>query len=158
MDIAKPEGIFPYQEPPLGQTFTISLSHDMAWVLRNKILPGPRIEGAPAFAFSQADDLIRDLRVKVNSAILRFRDEPDLGEVKLPLTEDEGWLIDQAIYFDGLTGPGTQLLLQVFRGLWGIEYNLPENLVEDPRGGWDNKVFRSLREGPPPRPPSPSTN
>ena len=125
------------------RTFPLKLSHDAAWFLRNRITPGPHlnITGFP----TSAQEMLQDFRKKINSAILRFKDEEGLEEVEIDVGEDEAWLLDQALPFDGLDGICTQLLTQVFRGLWGLEHGIPGQLADDPRAGWNNQTFRSLR-------------
>lgn len=74
------------------------------------------------------------LRRKVNDVILRFEDEPETQTVEIDIDEDEAWIIDQAVAYDGNGGSITELLICIFRGLWGLEYNLPSVLVQEPHG------------------------
>ena len=72
------------------------------------------------------------LRRKVNDVILRFEDEPETQTVEIDVDEKEAWIIDQAVAYDGTGGHITDLLLRLFRGLWGLEYGLPPILVPEP--------------------------
>ena len=105
----------------MTETLKISIVHDLAWTLRKRITPGP-------FPFGGRDE-IETFRHKIDDAILRFVDEGDgLKSIDIEITVMEGWLIDQAIDFDGFGGEGTNLLIQVYRGFWGIRYGLPANI------------------------------
>ena len=109
---------------------TITLTKNLAWFLREQIQPGPNLDmGGPAQKLSE---LGQNLRGKINRALLRFTDEEELEEVELDLEENEAWIIDNVIKYDGEGNPGTELLVQLFRGMWGNEYGLPPKIVEDP--------------------------
>ena len=127
------------------RSFTVTLTPATAWLLRNKITPGPRIAIMPSLQMEKIGEVVYGLRQKVNYSILRFLDE-DTNKVEIEVTEDEGWLIDDIIPFDGEGGIGTNILTQVLRGFWAVDHNLPQNLVSDPKGGWDNRILRALRE------------
>lgn len=102
--------------------FDIALVPRTAWALRKNLTPG-------GFDLPGRERLVC-LREKINDAILRFVDEGDaLESVDISVTEYEAWIIDQVIEFDGIGGPGTDLLIQVFRGLWGLRYGLPTTLA-----------------------------
>ncbi|KKN82236.1 hypothetical protein LCGC14_0310490 [marine sediment metagenome] len=115
-------------------TLKISLIHDLAWTLRKRITPGP-------FPFGGRED-IETFRHKIDDAILRFVDEGDnLKSIDIDITVMEGWLIDQAIEFDGFGGDGTKLLIQIYRGFWGIRYGLPAEIATK-----DDVSFEDLKK------------
>jgi len=128
-------------------TFPVKLTERMAWLIRNKVVPGPyfRHEStAIADTTRRAHDMISGLRRKINAAILRFVDEPDLEQADVSLTEDEGWMLDQIVSPDGQAGEATDLLIQVFRGLWALDYGLSPYVCEDP-----HEMNRVIRLRPP---------
>ena len=64
------------------------------------------------------------LREKVNGGILRYVDEVPRPEyVDVPVSVEELWLID-ALLDVNMYGGAKDLLLQVFRLLWEVEYGL----------------------------------
>lgn len=100
------------------EIITIHVDHDMAWTLRGRITPGP------SFIPIMARDAVVAFRTKVNDALIRLSDEKDLKKVDIYLTLDEAWLVDQVVAFDGRGGPGTAILLEIFRGLWENRYDV----------------------------------
>lgn len=115
---------------PTSRAFVVTLGYDMAWVLSRRLQPGPSTFGPPW------RETVVALRHKVDDVLLRFYDEGrPLGEgqdpepIEISITEDEAWMIDQVINFDGIGGSGTQLLLQVFRGFWSVRFDLPQKLA-----------------------------
>ena len=115
------------------EKFDVVLSRDTAWMLQIAVRPGPKLPGGTiSDAALEYQKIGFTLRSKVNHAILRFEDEPETKTVDMTITEDEGWLIDQTVPFDGKGGAGTDLLLQTFRGFWKVEYQLPSDLVSEP--------------------------
>ena len=127
------------------RSFTVTLTPATAWLLRNKITPGPPSAMISTPLSEVVGNIVYGLRQKVNYSILRFLDE-GVNKVEVDVTEDEGWLIDDIIPWDGDGGIGTSLLTQVLRGFWSVDHHLPQNLVSDPKGGWDNRILRALRK------------
>ena len=116
------------------ETFPISLDREGAWMIRSLVRPGPPFSGilldSPAYKYQQH---ARDLREKVNNTILRFEDEPETATVDINIGRDEAWLLDQGLQIDGERGVGTDLLIQIFRGLWNLDNSyLPRKIVAEP--------------------------
>ena len=128
------------------KTFNISIAPGQAWILRDRILPGPVV--ARTQVPPELRGILHELRGKINSAILRFVDEENLERVDIPITPNEGWIIDQTLAYDTTKdqtkGGQTDLLIQVIRGLWGAEYDLPSTVSEDPWQEWDKDSFSRL--------------
>jgi hypothetical protein len=117
------------QSSGVGVTdFPLILDEGMAWLLREHLRPGIWVEGLSRELYAR----VLGIREKINNVILRLLDEPDLMSVEISIGEPEAWIIDGAIAYDGTGGSGTEILLQLFRGLWALEYNLPVNLVSEP--------------------------
>ena len=117
-------------------TFPVKLTYEAAWVLRSQVRPGICPPNILPDAALLMDKEVRNFRHKVDDVILRFNDEEDVfekGEIEVDLTENEGWIIDASIKYDGPTGWGTDLLTQVFRGFWSLRTGLPATLVEEPQ-------------------------
>ena len=114
----------------IKDTFEVKLTRQTAWLLAEKVLPGPSF-----LTMGHGDEEVYNklvtLRLKINSAILRFEDEEGLRDVNITISTEEGWLIDQVIKNDGPEGLGHKLLVQIYRGLWGLDYNLPTFLVPE---------------------------
>ena len=108
-------------------TFTLSLTRMSAWAIQQAVKPL-----ATTATVEQRRDMLH-LRRKINDAILRFEDEPETLTVEIDVYEKEAWIIDQAVAYDGTGGHICDLLLQLFRGLWSLEYGLPATLVPEPK-------------------------
>lgn len=109
-------------DEPASRVLTIALDRDMAWVLSRRLQPGPGAFGPPW------REILVPFRHKIDDALLRFHDGAhylnegqDPEPIEIGVTEDEAWMIDQVIAYDGIEGAGTQLLLQVFRGFWAAD-------------------------------------
>ena len=108
----------------IKDTFEIKLTRQTAWLLAEKVLPGPNFL-THGFGDQDVYKQLVNLRLKINAAILRFEDENGLRDVDITISTEEGWLIDQVVKNDGPDGLGHKLLVQVYRGLWGLDYQLP---------------------------------
>ena len=117
----------------MTESFPITLTHVLAWYLRERMRPGAIVGDFPQ---NDARKLVRGLRMKINAVLLRFQDEDGLEEVDLQVTVDEGWMIDHTLDYDGMDGHGTRILVQVFRGMWKEEMGLDYDVVVDPREDW----------------------
>jgi hypothetical protein len=88
---------------------------------------------APVYTWQQC---ARGLREKVNNSILRFEDEEEIDQVEVDIGRNEAWLLDQNLELDGPKGPSTDLMFQVFRGLWKLDNGglgiTGEDVPEDP--------------------------
>lgn len=121
----------------MDSTFTISLSRESAWTIQKAIQPGvplpDSMKEAPVYTWQQC---ARGLREKVNNTILRFEDEEEIDEVEVDIGREEAWLLDQNLELDGPKGPSTDLMFQVFRGLWKLDNGgigiVTENIPEEP--------------------------
>lgn len=106
----------------MDKSFTVSLDRQSAWIIQHAIQPGvplpDSMKEAPVYTWQQ---WARELRQKVNNTILRFEDEPDTEDVEIDIGREEAWLLDQNLELDGPKGPSTNLMFQVFRGLWKLE-------------------------------------
>lgn len=127
--------------------FPLHLNPETAWMIRGAILPGIGVDWPKDSIPAHADGVARTIRRKANNAILRMIDER-IKDVEVDCTEDEAWLLDGSIPFDGRGGSGTDLLLQIMRGLWYLDIGQhltgAAPLVEDPRGEWSNTAFKQL--------------
>jgi hypothetical protein len=112
------------------ETFSLKLSHEQAWMLQSLIKPNAAPKDLPAH-IQLFRRLALPLRERVNDAILRFADEADLEEVIIDCEVQHGWLIDSILSYDGNGGSATDLLIQCFRGMWGIGYHLPTVTAEE---------------------------
>lgn len=108
------------------ETFEVPLSHAAAWMISQKVCPGP------SFGGHQAWKPIVALRYKVNEILLKFDANPlpagappDDRTFPLTVTIDEAWILDQVVPFDNLGGACTKLLLDLYRGLWARYHGLP---------------------------------
>lgn len=139
-DREQPEGISE-SSPENDQTFIVMVDRKLVWAIQQVVHPGmpflknDQTMAMPAFRWQQ---YALALRWKVNAAILRFEDEEDTKQIELNITEAEGWILDQSIPFDGDAGMGGLLLVQVFRGMWGLRMDemgstLPSHLVPEPQ-------------------------
>ena len=113
------------------EQFPIQVDDGMAWLLREQLRPGMAVSNAPDNA-QEWQRWVFELRQKVNDTILRFLDEPDLNVLPIHIGEQEAWIIDAVVPYDGTGGSGTEILIQLFRGLWGLEFGLPTELVPEP--------------------------
>ena len=111
-------------------------------MLRDRILPGPIVK-QPKLPV-ELRGILHGIRSKVNSAILRFEDEDELEEVEIDLTPNEGWILDQALAFDGKKGAQTNLAVQIMRGLWSSELGLPSRVVKDPWQEWNKEEYTNM--------------
>lgn len=102
-------------------TFPVVLTNESAWMLATLITPGPLMEGVVDKVTRSLLTLGRELRQKINRAVLAFYDEKDRDTYEIRFTEVEAWLLDQAVRFDGPDGAGTSILIQLYRGLVGME-------------------------------------
>jgi len=117
----------------LTESFPVTLTHTLAWYLRERMRPGAVIGDFPG---NEARKLVRDLRLKINAILLRYQDEEDLQEVDLQVTVPEGWMIDHSLDYDGIKGNSTRILVQVFRGMWKEDMGLEFDIAEDPKINW----------------------
>ena len=113
-------------------TFPVTLTRKSAWNLQQAITPGvplgTNMVGTPVHLWQAC---AHGLRQKVNNTILRFEDEPETETVEIEITSEEGWLLDQNVPVGG--DGGADILIQVFRGLWGLEHpSIPNRLVPEP--------------------------
>lgn len=120
----------------------IEMTKNLAWFLREQLRPGPAI--GDEHPMSEGREKLRDLRMKIDALILRFQDEEDLETAEMRITQDEAWMIDHTVNYDGPDGTGTKILIQIFRGLWAEEMGLPVDVVEDPRQDWSNEMFKNM--------------
>ncbi len=123
----------------LDDTLTVSLDIHTALALRKSVIPG-----AGAFP---GREFIEGFKHKVDDAILRFMDEPGLATVDLEITVREGWIIDRFIEFDGFGGPGTDLLIQLYRGFWGLRYGLPARVSAEQDADYVTKLSNVQPDG-----------
>ena len=114
---------FGYGEP---ETFEVPISHAVAWMISQKVCPGPGFGGHPAWKSIMA------LRQKINEILLIFDANPlpdgamsDDRTIPLVVTIDEAWTLDQVVPFDNLGGGCTKFLLALYRGLWARYHGLP---------------------------------
>lgn len=114
-------------------TFTIGLVPNTAWLLRSKITPGPRIQVAPENA--ALAETVYDLRNKVNDALVSFTSDPERKSFPITITEEQAWIIDQVVPYDG-DGIGAKLLMQIIRGLWGIKHGISDFPVRTSKDPW----------------------
>ena len=130
-----------------GALVPIKLTHEMAWFLKCKILPGHFLHPAMDDVF----DLLVGLRKKIDYVLLAYA---DLGEdypedIEVQLTPEEAWAVDSFIPFDGPGQPGTTIFYQLFRGLSNESWAPAKRLVEDPNDSLSKEdVMRMLRERP----------
>lgn len=121
-------------EPNEEQNIVLDASQDICWIIRGSL--------RPSMFFKEVKDgvpeakLLMDLREQVNSAILRFTDEPGLNTIPLYLSEMQAWALDSLIPYDGDGGKCSSALLQLFRGLWSQSMGLPTNLSQNPKDTW----------------------
>ena len=108
-------------EEEANPTFPIVLTRDSAWMLATLITPGPIMDGLGDGMTRSLLTLGRELRHKINRALLNLYDEEDTETVEVRFDENEAWLLDQAVRFDGPEGAGTSILIQLYRGLVGLE-------------------------------------
>ncbi len=121
----------------MDNTFTINLNRESAWTIQQAIQPGvplpDSMKEAPVYVWQT---WARGLREKVNNSILRFEDEEEIDEVEVDIGREEAWLLDQNLELDGPKGPSTDLMFQVFRGLWKLDNGgldvTEEDVPEDP--------------------------
>ena len=130
----------------MPKTFPLTINLEAAWYIRNIVRPGIEVEWPLDSPQAKADAVARSLRRKINTIILRMLDE-GTSSVEMDCTEDEGWIIDANISYDG-GGAGTALLIQLFRGFWYLDIgqhitNTPD-IVDDPRAGWSNTKLKEL--------------
>lgn len=119
----------------LTESYPITLTHTLAWYLRERMRPGAIVGEFPN---NDARKMVRDFRLKINAVLLRFQDEEGLEEVDLQITSPEGWMIDHTLDYDGMEGNATRILVQVFRGMWKEEMGLEFDVVDDPQANWAN--------------------
>jgi len=128
---------------------TVTLKRDTAWILRNKLTLGPRFnEGGE---FRDNGDAVYELRGMVNDALVALHSNPDEKDFPINITENQAWIIDQCIEFDG-GGNRVKLLLQIVRGLWNFQHGVPELPVrtnKDPRAWWKKSVHQEYLPTPP---------
>ena len=107
-------------------TFPITLTYNTAWELRERIKPGLYIPDSEVP--KELKGIGHVLRAKINNALLQFENSRTedyslvgptrlLTKATIELNRNEGWILDQALKYDGYDGAHTHLLLQVFRGL-----------------------------------------
>lgn len=116
------------------ERFTITLKRDTAWMLRAKLTLGPRFSMNPEL--EQNADSVYELRGFINDALVSLYSNTDRLDYPISINEDQAWIIDQIIDFDG-GGDRTKLLMQIIRGLWGFNHgiaNLPVRTNKDPWG------------------------
>lgn len=106
-------------------TFPIVLTNESAWLLATLITPGPLMEGVADKVTRALLTLGKELRQKINRAVLAFYDEKERETYEIRFNEIEAWLLDQAVRFDGPDGVGTSILIQLYRGLVGMEMGTP---------------------------------
>ena len=132
----------------MSDTFILTLTPDTAWLLRGMIRPGMEIDWPMEAPQAKLDAIMRDLRRKINTTILRMIDE-ELTEVGIDCTEAEAWLIDGSVSFDGPGGLGTDLLIQLFRGFWYLDIGQhiagTSEIVDDPRAKWSNELLKGIK-------------
>ena len=109
--------------------FPLNLDEEMAWILRENLRPGILTEETLS---KELHYWVSAIRQKVNAILLRFLDESDLNAAPIYIGEKEAWIIDSVISYNGTGGSGTEILIQLFRGLWGLEFGLPTELVPEP--------------------------
>ena len=110
-------------------SFPLHIDEEMAWLLREQLRPGILTEETIS---KELHHWVSAIRQKVNAILLRFLDESDLNSAPIYIGEKEAWIIDSVISYDGTGGSGTEILIQLFRGLWGLEFGLPTELVPEP--------------------------
>ena len=115
-------------------TFPITINRSGAWFIQQTIRPGvplgDMMMGTPVYLWQQHARLLRE---KVNNSIIRFEDEPETENVDIDITPEEAWLLDQNVPMDGTAHESADLLLQIFRGLWGLEHpGLPIKMIQEP--------------------------
>ena len=112
------------------EPFTIQLPLDVAWLITQKVCPGPSFAGSPVWR------KIVDLRQKIHEALITMAamPPPQPGEkppsVPLTITTDEAWVLDQVVPFDGLGGGGEKFLMSLYRGLYARAKGIPIELTE----------------------------
>lgn len=133
----------------MSDTFVLTLTPDAAWYIRGVIRPGVEIEWPTEMPQAKLDVIMRELRQKVNTTILRMIDE-DLKTVGIDCTEAEAWLIDASVSFDGPGGVGTDLLIQLFRGFWYLDIGQhiagTSEIVDDPHARWSNETLKGIKK------------
>ena len=123
--------------------FTVDLPYQVAWLVAQKICPGP------SFGFQPNWKRIADLRQKIHEALIYFdgliAENPESKEVPHPfvlsITPDEAWILDQVVPFDGVGGDGANFLMALYRGLYARYKDIPIELTErlrQPRWKFDN--------------------
>ena len=116
--------------------FIVELNEIMAWVIRDRVRPGPHTP----HDYMQPPQAFYTLREKVNKAITLFTIEPSLEVVPLELDPEEGWALDKVLNYDSMPGEpglGTALLCQIFRGMEAVKTDIPQGIV-----GWlDGKDY-----------------
>ncbi len=131
----------------MADTFVLTLSPDSAWHIRGVLRPGLELDWGHDTPQAKLDAVMRGLREKVNTIILRMIDEK-LPTVGIDCTKDEAWLIDASVSFDGTGGVATELLIQLFRGLWYLDIGQhiagTSEIVDDPRAGWSNETLKGI--------------
>ena len=132
----------------MSDTFVLNLTPDAAWYIRGVIRPGMEIDWPGDMPQAKMDAVMRGLRQKVNTTILRMIDE-NLETVSIDCTEAEAWLIDASVNFDGPGGLGTNLLIQLFRGFWYLDIGQhiagTSQIVDDPRAQWSNETLKGIK-------------
>jgi len=113
--------------------FTITLKRDIAWMLRAKLTLGPRFNNNPEYEENM--DTVYELRGLVNDALVSLYSNYERKDYPIRINENQAWIIDQCIDFDG-GGDRTKLLMQVIRGLWGLQHGIPELPVRTNRDPW----------------------
>lgn len=125
----------------MNDTFTINLNRESAWTIQKAVQPGVPLsdvlKDAPVYTWQSC---ARGLREKVNNTILRFEDEGDIDTVEIDIDRGEAWLLDQNLELDGPKGSSTDLMFQIFRGLWKLDNGgmdiVTGNIPEDPPKEW----------------------
>lgn len=112
------------------KTFPLKLTHEQAWLIQAAVKPNAAPKGLPD-AIQLFRKLSIPLREQVNDALLRFETEADLETVTIDCEMQHAWLMDSVFNYDGNGGSATDLLLQLFRGMWALGYHLPTGVVPE---------------------------
>jgi hypothetical protein len=133
----------------MSDTFVLTLTGDAAWYIRGVVRPGMDIDWPTEAPQAKIDAVMRGLRQKINTTILRQIDE-DLTTVGIDCTEAEAWLIDASVSFDGLGGVGTDLLIQLFRGFWYLDIGQhiagTSEIAADPHATWSSEMLKGIKK------------
>ena len=114
------------------EPLTVQMPHDIAWLVTQKVCPGPSFMSARPDLWEK----LVTLRQKVHEVLFSFESKPQpkpgepIDYAPIYITTDEAWMLDQIVPFDGLGGECCKFLMSLYRGLYARAKDIPIEMLE----------------------------